>query len=50
MIRETIYEALRRKLGREPTHAELKADVARILREASIELAEKGKLPHQRKS
>lgn len=27
----TIYEALRAKLGREPTHAELKADVKRIL-------------------
>jgi hypothetical protein len=30
----TIYEVLRRKLGREPTHAELKADVQRILEEA----------------
>jgi hypothetical protein len=27
----TIYEALRDKLGREPTQAEIKADVARIL-------------------
>jgi hypothetical protein len=27
----TIYEALREKLGREPTHAEVKADVFRIL-------------------
>ncbi len=27
----TIYEALRLKLGREPTHAELVADVKRIL-------------------
>jgi hypothetical protein len=27
----TIYEALKQKLGREPTHAELKADVKRIL-------------------
>lgn len=30
----TIYQALRRTLGREPNHAELKADVRRILREA----------------
>ncbi len=32
--RPTIYVALARKLGREPTHAELKADVARIIRDA----------------
>ena len=31
----TIYEALRTKIGREPTHAELVADVRRILEEAS---------------
>ena len=45
----TIYEALRRKLGREPTHAELKADVKRILESSTQDLAAKGKLPHQRK-
>ncbi len=45
----TIYEALRDKLGREPTNAELKADVERIKREAIEEMAAKGKLPHQRK-
>jgi hypothetical protein len=45
----TIYEALRRKLGREPTHAELKADVKRILHEGWIERAGKGKLAHQRR-
>lgn len=45
----TIYLALRRKLGREPTHAELMADVKRILQEVTVEMAEKGKLPHQRK-
>jgi hypothetical protein len=33
----TIYEALRDKLGREPTHAELCADVRRILSEAHNE-------------
>lgn len=49
----TIAEVLRDKLGREPTDAELCADVRRILSEASdarlIEAAMKGKLPHQRK-
>lgn len=45
----TIYEALRAKLGREPTNAELKADVERILDEALVEQAEAGKLRHQRK-
>lgn len=35
----TIYEALREKLGREPTGAELKADVQRILREGVAEIA-----------
>jgi hypothetical protein len=46
----TIYEALRRKLGRTPTNAELKADVERIKREAVQELAKRGKLPHQRRN
>lgn len=45
----TIYEALRQKLGREPTNPELKADIARILDEAMIDRAEQGKLVHQRK-
>jgi hypothetical protein len=31
----TIYEALKAKLKREPTHEEIKADVLRILREAA---------------
>lgn len=30
----TIYEALKAKLGREPSHEELKQEVLRILREA----------------
>lgn len=34
MRKPTIYEVLRAKLGREPTHAELCADVKRILGEA----------------
>ena len=45
----TIYEALKTKLGREPTNAELKADVQRIKEEALIEAATKGKLRHQRR-
>ena len=30
----TIYEALKARLNREPTHAEIKAEVQRILDEA----------------
>jgi len=45
----TIYEALKAKLGREPTRSELKDDVKRILTEVTIDLAMRGKLPHQRK-
>lgn len=39
MRKPTIYEALRDKLGREPTHNELVKDVERILREAGEEQA-----------
>ena len=49
MRKPTIYEALKQKLGREPSNAELKADVIRILQEATQERAATGKLPHQRK-
>ena len=49
MIRETIWQALTLKLGREPAHAEVKADVARILHEGTIERAGQGKLSHQRR-
>lgn len=45
----TIYEALRDKLGREPTPQEIKDDVHRILQDAMCERAEQGKLPHQRR-
>jgi hypothetical protein len=40
VIREvqlTIYEALKAKLGKEPTNAELKADVYRIIAEGNAE-------------
>jgi len=46
----TIYEALRAKLGRKPTHAEIRDDVRRILAAANIELAGAGKLPWQRRA
>ncbi len=45
----TIYEALRAKLGREPTNAEIKADMERIAEEGLIERATAGKLPRQRR-
>ncbi len=37
MIKETIYQALQRKLGRVPTNAEVKADVRRIIAEGAAE-------------
>ena len=49
MHKPTIYEALREKLGREPTNSELKADVQRIKTESLIDMAEKGKLSYQRR-
>lgn len=45
----TIYAALKAKLNREPTSAELKAEVARIKECALIDSATKGKLAHQRR-
>ena len=49
MRKPTIYEALRAKLGREPTHVETVDEVRRIMAEATAELAEKGKLRFQRR-
>lgn len=49
MSKKTIWQALAEKLGREPTNAEAKAEVQRILADGLRELAEKGKLSHQRK-
>lgn len=49
MRKPTIYEALRSKLGREPTNAELKQDVERIKKDVIMDLASQGKLKHQRK-
>jgi hypothetical protein len=48
-MRPTIYEALKRRLGREPTHDELVADVKRILTEALCETAARGGLRHQKR-
>ena len=45
---DTIWNRLAAKLGREPTAAEAKAEVHRILTEGLIERATSGKLPHQR--
>lgn len=41
----TIYEALRTKFGREPTPAEIKADVQRILADATIDRRTKHRPP-----
>ena len=49
MRKPTIYEVLRAKLQREPTHRELVNEVKRILEEGLIEQATAGKLQHQRK-
>lgn len=49
MRKPTIYDVLKTKLGREPTHRELCDDVKRILTEGLIERATKGQLSHQRK-
>jgi hypothetical protein len=46
---DTIWNALARKLGRQPTLAEVKAEVARILQDGIVERAEAGKLRHQRR-
>jgi hypothetical protein len=47
-MKTTIWQALAQKLGREPTRAEAKAEVRRILEESLIERAEAGKLRHQK--
>lgn len=44
----TIYEALQAKLGRPPTHEEIKIDVHRILQSVTIKLAGQSKLRFQR--
>lgn len=46
----TIWQALALKLGREPSLAEVKADMNRISAEGLVERAAKGKLSHQRRN
>jgi hypothetical protein len=45
----TIWNALAARVGREPTHREACDEVRRILSEGTRDLAEAGKLAHQRK-
>lgn len=45
----TIWGKLAQRLGREPTNAEAKAEVQRILDESLVSLADAGKLKHQRR-
>jgi hypothetical protein len=49
MHKPSIYEALRDKLGREPTNAEVRADVERIKTDALVKTATGGKLRHQKR-
>lgn len=44
----TIWNTLARKLGREPTHEEAKAEVLRIMSDSTVDLAAQGKLRFQR--
>lgn len=46
---DTIWNKLAARLGREPTAQEAKQEVRRILSEGLVDLASKGKLPHQRR-
>ena len=46
---ETVWNKLAARLGREPTPAEAKAEVLRILSANTVDMAMKGKLPQQRK-
>jgi ABC-type Fe2+-enterobactin transport system substrate-binding protein len=45
---DTVWNVLARKLGREPTNDEATAEVKRIFDKVTVEMAEAGKLPHQR--
>ncbi len=45
----TIANKLAARLGREPTNEELREEVRRILNDGLVELAGRGKLPHQRR-
>lgn len=45
----SIYDSLAKRLGRKPTNDEVRAEVRRIIREAYEDVAQAGRLPHQRK-
>ena len=45
---DTIWNKLAARLGREPTAAEARAEVRRILEAETVKRAEQGKLPSQR--
>jgi hypothetical protein len=45
---DTIWNVLRKQLGREPTNVEAAAEVQRIMSETTVDLATAGKLRHQR--
>ena len=45
---DTIWNKLAARLGREPTAAEAKAEVRRILEAETVKRAGQGKLPFQR--
>ena len=44
----TIWNRLAARLGRQPTDAEARAEVSRILSDSTAELASRGKLQFQR--
>lgn len=46
----TIHNKLKARLGREPSNAELREECQRIMREGLVDLAQAGKLPHQRRT
>ena len=45
----TIWNRLAARLGREPTDAEARAEVLRVLDEVLVERADAGRLPWQRR-
>lgn len=45
----TIWNRLAARLGRQPTNDEVRTEVRRIMSEATVDLADAGKLPFQRK-
>jgi acyl-CoA hydrolase len=47
--KQTIWECLAKKLGREPTHKEACEEVKRILQDSTVDLATRGKLRFQKK-